>query len=205
MSSDRGNLILVIGTSSSGKTSSCKLLQKYLSDHYLLLGLDTLFGMVNPEWGGGVGGHLRERGFRYVRAGDDLRIEHGDEGQRMLVGMVSAVDAILRAGNNVIYDEMLLSEAHWKLWQPHLKMRHAVVVQLHAEVLILDQRERQRARHDKYLGLARGHIGLNDVTPATVSIDTSQIPPEEVADRVMAVLDHAPVERPSDNSPILRR
>jgi energy-coupling factor transporter ATP-binding protein EcfA2 len=57
-------ILLLIGTSSAGKSTLAKQLQAILPDHYLLFGLDDVFRMVSPRWGGGLAGPFSYHGFR---------------------------------------------------------------------------------------------------------------------------------------------
>lgn len=103
------------GASSAGKTSLGKALQDLLPEPYLLLGLDTCFGMVPDRWAGGPAGPFRHQGFAYVDLPPDgsqpmLAIEYGDIGWRMMAGFRRGVAEIIRAGNPVIVDEMLLAD-----------------------------------------------------------------------------------------------
>lgn len=86
-----GNVVLIVGTSSVGKSSIIAELQDLLTQHYLALGIDTFFQMVAPRWGGGMGGPLSVDGFRYVRDSVDgtpyTRITYGPIGEHILRGM----------------------------------------------------------------------------------------------------------------------
>src|SRR6266508_5317919 len=109
-----GKVILIVGTSSVGKTSTILELQNVLPEHYLSLGLDTFFHKVSPRWGSGMGGPLSVDGFRYVKTTVDhapsISIAYGTVGRRLLYGMHRAVAAIAACGNNVLVDEMLLDQ-----------------------------------------------------------------------------------------------
>src|SRR5438094_33946 len=111
-------VLLLIGTSSAGKSALAKELQAILPDHYLLLGLDDVFRMVSPRWGGGLAGPLSYDGFRYdySGAGPAITIRYGDVGRAVLDGMHHAVAAFAQAGTNVIVDEMLLDRSVLSGW-----------------------------------------------------------------------------------------
>lgn len=181
---NKGSLILVVGTSSAGKTSTCRLLQRKMADHYLLMSTDMFFQMVNPDWGGGAPTPLSDKGFRYERDGARLRIVHGEEGFGILTGIAKAVEAMLNAGNNILYDEMLQSPEHWNLWQPVRAAFRATVIHLHADEKTLLAREGERGRNPDLKGLALGHLALNEIEPADLRIDTGRLSPEEVADKI---------------------
>src|SRR5689334_2117883 len=103
-------IFLVIGTSSAGKSTLAKELQAILPEHFLLLGLDDVFRMVSPRWGGGLAGPLSYEGFRYEHAAAtaSVTIRYGAVGRVILEGMHQAVAAFARTGSNLIVDEMLL-------------------------------------------------------------------------------------------------
>jgi chloramphenicol 3-O phosphotransferase len=154
-----GKVILIVGTSSVGKSSAILELQNRLPEHYLALGIDTFFHMVSPRWGGGLGGPLSVDGFRYVKTTVDhspsIRIVYGDVGRRVLQGMHRAVAALASCGNNVIVDEMLLDRTVLDDWVDALHDVSACVVRLRASLTTLEQREQQRGHP---AGLARGHF-----------------------------------------------
>lgn len=54
-------IILLVGTSSAGKSTLASALQAALPEHFLLFALDDVFRMVSPRWGGGLGGPLTPR------------------------------------------------------------------------------------------------------------------------------------------------
>ncbi|MFT7841783.1 hypothetical protein Q5530_37080 [Saccharothrix sp. BKS2] len=67
------------------------MLQDLLPDPYLLLGLDTCFGMVPARWAGGSDGVYRHLGFAYEQLPDDgghpmPAVRYGDVGRRMTTG-----------------------------------------------------------------------------------------------------------------------
>jgi len=148
-------ILLLVGTSSAGKSTLAKYLQDGLSEHYLLLGLDDIFRMVSGRWGGGLGGPLSVEGFRYDRdvISGTMVIRYGVVGRRVLDGLQRAVAAFARAGNNLIVDEMLLDERTLAGWVRRLTRFQTYLVKVTATVEMLEQRERQRGNES---GLARG-------------------------------------------------
>lgn len=183
---ESGKLILVLGTSSSGKSSTCALLQRRLKQHYLLTGTDKFFEMVNPDWGGGNNGPLSAQGFAYERHGEEVRITYGDEGRRVLVGITEAIRGMLQSGVNVIYDEMLLTEEHWGYWGQVRADFPTLVILLHADSDILLKRERSRGRKPEHTSLALGHISPNSIPNCDLRIDTSNKSLEMVADEILS-------------------
>jgi chloramphenicol 3-O phosphotransferase len=180
-----GKVILIVGTSSVGKTSTVRELQNLLPEHYLALGIDTFFHMVSPRWGGGLGGPLSVDGFRYHKTTVDdiplIRITYGDVGRRVLRGMHRAVAALAACGNNVIVDEMLLDRSVFDDWVDALRDLPVYLVRLRASLAALEQREQQRGNQP---GLARGHYEDNLIDVYDLDLDTTDHPPDVVANTI---------------------
>ncbi|MCG8352172.1 MAG: AAA family ATPase [Chloroflexales bacterium] len=155
-------IMLLVGTSSAGKSTLSKALQAILPEHYLLLGLDDVFRMVSPRWGGGLGGPLSYHGFRYepAPAGPVITIRYGAVGRAVLDGMHYAVAAFAQAGTSVIVDEMLLDRDVLSNWARVLAPCQTYLIKVQAPLATLEEREVQRGNP---LGLARGHYAVNDV------------------------------------------
>ena len=100
-----GRVILLVGTSSAGKSTLARVIQEAADDHFLLQSLDGLFAGVAERWGSG--GDRRDDGFRYGVEGDVQRIVYGPGGRRLLRGFHRAVGAYARSGTNVVVDDML--------------------------------------------------------------------------------------------------
>ncbi len=169
-------IILLVGTSSAGKTTLAKHLQDILPDHYLHFGIDDIFRMVSERWGGGLGDPLSYEGFRYDRtdAPVSVTIRYGAIGQRILEGWHRAMAAFARAGNHLIIDDMLLDDFVLKDWMEQIGPLRPYVVKVTAEMDILEQREIRRGNES---GLARGHYNANDIPYADRIIETSaQLP-----------------------------
>lgn len=142
--------------------------------------------MVNPVWGGGENGPLSEQGFRYERQEQLLQITHGPVGLQILKGMVEAAGAIVRTGNNLIFDDMILSVEHWVLWQSVLEELEVTIVRLDAPAPVLKMREVARGREEKLHGLALGHYLSNKVPLVDLEIDTSEVTIEAAVEKVRA-------------------
>jgi chloramphenicol 3-O phosphotransferase len=173
-------ILLLIGTSSAGKSTLAKELQAILPDHYLLFGLDDVFRMVSPRWGGGLAGPLSYHGFRYDRtpAGTTITIRYGDVGRAVLDGMHHAVAAFAQTGTNVIVDEMLLDIRVLSGWARALAPYQTNLIKVAASLAALEEREVQRGNPR---GLARGHYAVNDIPFFDQLIDTTSKAPKDAA------------------------
>lgn len=83
-------VILLNGISSAGKTTLARAIQDESDVPFVYWGIDTLFGLIPPNWGGGRDGPLSRDGFWYDRTGHDtdghpvLVVRYGEVGYRML-------------------------------------------------------------------------------------------------------------------------
>lgn len=184
-------VLFLNGASSAGKTSLGKVLQDLLSEPHLLLGLDTCFGMVPPRWAGGSNGELRHLGFAYKNLPADdgspvLAVTYGEVGWRIMTGFHCGIAEIVRAGNSVIIDEMLLDEHVRDDWLEVLAPFQKILIGVQCSLDELTRRERQRTNRP---GLARwsadqAHVGMSyDLT-----VDTTRDDPTTCAHRIVAGL-----------------
>ncbi|HET8631315.1 MAG TPA: AAA family ATPase [Thermomicrobiales bacterium] len=162
------SVIFLNGASSAGKTSLGTALQDVLDEPYLLLGLDTCFQTVPARWAGGPRGPYRHLGFEYLELPPEdghpvLGIGYGPIGWRIMAGFHRAVAEIVRSGNPVIVDEMLLDERVRDDWLAVLAPFKPLLVGVHCALDELERRERGRAHRP---GVARWsarrvHAGIN--------------------------------------------
>ena len=193
-----GRVVMLIGTSSAGKTSTATALQGCLDEHHLLTGLDVFFAMIDPRWGG-HGTHTQQ-GFRYDPSGTDesgaviSTISCGPVGRQVLEGTHRAVAALARSGNHVIVDEMLLDDTVLVDWQTALEGLPVYVVQVQAPIDVLVERERRRGQHP---GLARGHLAVNSLACCDIAVDTSLKTADACAADIAAAISHKPEDASS--------
>ena len=143
-----GKIIILNGTSSSGKTSIIRALQEILEEPLLDAGIDRFIWMLpkrylyRPLWDEVLG----------------LATEAGSVGQRLISGMHQTIAALSKTGNHVAVDHVLV-EPEWL--QECTKLFHplpAFLVGIHCPLEVLEQRE--AARKDRTLGQARAQIDL---------------------------------------------
>ncbi len=189
MSEPPGRVVMLVGTSSAGKTTTAAALQGCFDEHHLLVGFDVFMRMVDPRWAGH--GPYTLNGFRYDPSTVDnsgeviSTISCGPVGKRILNGTHRAVAALAWSGNNVIVDEMLLDDTVLADWQTALDGLRVYVVQVQAPVEVLVARERQRKQHT---GLARGHLPMNSLASYDVAVDTFLKTPAECAAVIVAAI-----------------
>lgn len=165
-----GRVILLVGTSSAGKSTLARAIQEAAPEPFLMQSLDGLFGGVAERWGS-RGAH-RADGFRYQSDGDVKRVVHGAAGWRLLRGFHRAVAAFARTGCNVVVDDMLLDEGCLADWAEALDGLPVAFIRLSAPLEELRRRERTRP-HGRVPGLAEGHLALHERLEADLALDTS--------------------------------
>ena len=184
-----GRIILVNGTSSSGKTTIVKALQAALPELWLEMGIDR-FAYALP--GRILGRPTWPQLFQYVRpagrADGQFTIETTALGQRFISGMHATAAALADAGLNVIVDHVLL-EGAWldecaRLWADFDVL--LVGVRCPLDVVL----ERERERKDRTLGQAEAQFAVvHRWGTYDVEVDTSVLTPEEAVALIRRALD----------------
>jgi len=143
-----GKIIILNGTSSSGKTSIVAALQDMLAEPFLDAGIDKFIWMLprrylsRPLWDEVLG----------------LATEAGPVGQRLMSGMHHTIAALSRAGNNVVADHVLV-ERQWLLECSRLFSElPALFVGVCCPLEVVERREAERK--DRTLGQARAQFQL---------------------------------------------
>ncbi len=164
-------LLLILGTSSSGKTTLAKHLQGSLPDYWQRMSLDSFFSGVPSDYGGGANGLLSKRGFAYANKDTDAKIVCGELGHRLLRGMIDGALAIEAQGLNVLFDDMILDRVHADLWNRALPGVHSFAVRLEAPSHVLEQRNQDRSNPPR---LALNHIKENEWVSADLIFNTAE-------------------------------
>lgn len=181
-----GRVIFLNGTSSAGKTTLARAIQDESPTPVVYWGIDTLFGMVPPNWGGGRGGPLSRDGFWYDRTGHAVVIRYGPVGRRMLGSAQIAAAAFARGGDDLVIDELLLGPELMTGWQTALAGLDVVLVKVTCPLDVAERRETGRRNP---AGLARGHFDAvhEHGVPYDLTVDTTTGTPAELARLVIPV------------------
>jgi chloramphenicol 3-O phosphotransferase len=188
----RGRIILINGTSSSGKTTLVRALQAAMPDLWLEMGIDR-FAYALP---GRVNGQLSwQLLFAYVRpdgrTDGPFTIETTALGHRFISGMHATAAALAGSGLNVIVDHVIL-EPEWvaemgRLWAGFDVL--SVGVRCPLDVVL----ERERSREDRTIGQAEAQFDVVHAwTTYDVEVDTSVLTPGEAVGRILAALEALP-------------
>ncbi|MEL7625610.1 MAG: hypothetical protein AAGU15_01970 [Anaerolineaceae bacterium] len=168
-----GKIIILNGTSSSGKTCLLRALQDSLEEPYLEAGIDKFIWML-PE-------RYLERPLWDEILG--LATTAGQAGQTLMTGMHQAIAALSKTGNNVLSDHVLV-EPRWV--QECADLFHdlpAYLIGVRCPLDVLLQRE--RSRKNRTLGQAEAQYHLVHAHCVyDLEVDTSLNTPEECAAQI---------------------
>ena len=182
-------MIVLNGTSSSGKSTLMRALQARLDGAWLGVGIDTVVFALPKRY---LDQPLWSEVFRYVDpepgAEAPFRIETGDLGQQLVGGLHRTIASLADAGLSVIVDHVLLDPA----WVGDLAGRLAghevlfVGVRCPREVVV----ERERARRDRTIGQAAAQVDVvHRAGGYDLEVDTSVLSPEAAAEVIARVVE----------------
>jgi chloramphenicol 3-O phosphotransferase len=172
-----GRAIVLNGTSSAGKTSLARAVQDRLDGWWLLLGIDTLITAMPWRMFGTPDGHTINADGS-IEIGPGWRLAH-DRWR-------SSLGALVRAGANVILDEVFLEGAEDQArWRQTLDGLAVTWVGVQCDVEVAAARE--AARGDRVPHIARFQAAVvHEGVDYDVVVDTTVRSPEELADVVIA-------------------
>lgn len=143
MSLKYGKILIINGTSSSGKTSIVKALQDILEEPYMEAGIDKFIWMLphryldRPLWDDVLG----------------LAKQAGEFGHQLVIGMHRTAEVLSKTGINVIIDHVLVEETWWQDCVDRFNKLPAYLIGVRCPLEILEGRE--KARKNRTLGQAR--------------------------------------------------
>lgn len=183
------DVILLNGTTSSGKTSIAHRLQELLDEPHLYVPIDVFQGMLPRRWL--LHGERAAEGYEWrdvpEQDGGGVRLNIGPAGERVAAGALAAMVALVRAGNKVIADYPLLRPSWLRAVVEAFEGIETLFVGVRCPLELAEERE--RVRGDRVVGLARTQYdvlhrhGLYDL-----ELDTSCAGIDECAAQILARL-----------------
>lgn len=173
-----GRVIVLNGTSSSGKSSLGRALQARLPDHWMLLGIDSFITSLPLRLYGTAEGHdIREDGS--ITTGPTWRYLHSHWREAV---------ATLAAGADVILDEVFLEGGvDQERWSRALEGLDVTYVAVRCDPEVADERERSRG--DRGEGQARWQRGrVHAGVTYDLEIDTTTLSSAAAADELAVAL-----------------
>ena len=151
----RTRIIILNGVGSAGKGSIAKALQEIASQPFLHVEMDAFLAML-PE---ACFAHPDGMIFETVEKEGSTRVDitTGPIAERLLRGMRRAVAALAAEGNDMIVDDVMVDN-ELADYRNLLSAYDLSVVGVHASLEVLEERE--RARSDRMIGLARGQFDI---------------------------------------------
>ena len=184
-----GKIIVLNGTSSSGKSSIAKELQAVLSEPYLHLGIDTFIAMLPSRYFGEQ--PPADEGFWLVKGQSETHIRTGPVGHRLVRGMYRSLAVLAATGNNLIVDHVVLDRQGLADLVEAVGEFPVLFVGVRCPLEVLIQRE--RGRTDRVVGMAQAQYPLvHRDCIYDLEIDTSVDGPAEAA---------LPIKRRQENGP----
>lgn len=174
-------IIILNGTTSVGKSSTARALQKLLPEPYLHVQLDAFLAMLPPAMMDHPDGIV----FKDETSGGvpAITLEMGPVMDRLLRGSRSAVAALAAEGNNLIVDDIMLRPEDAQYYRNRLAEYDFAFVGLFAPLTVLEQREKDRG--DRHPGLARWQYErIHKGMAYAVEVDTASMTPSEVATHI---------------------
>tara|TARA_Y100000034_G_C6861889_1_gene392383 strand:- start:326 stop:817 length:492 start_codon:yes stop_codon:yes gene_type:complete len=153
-------IIILKGTSSSGKTSIAKALQKQLDEAYLHFQMDAFWDMVPEDM------EANSQNFPKLR-----------------YAVIDSAKSLAENGHNLIMDITLMPDSVIGLMNA-LKGHYVFSVGVHCDLEILKKRERQRG--DRKIGLAESQYEtIHDGVNYDFEINTSKLDAKTVATSIV--------------------
>ena len=145
-----GRVIILNGTSSSGKTTLARELQLQSSEVYLLCALDAFWDMTPRQVPAG------SVNFPYMK-----------------LAIARSVRALAETGHNVIVDIVFCGQKTFNEFSSELAGIHLTFVKVECPLSVLEARE--SARGDRAIGLAKSQLGsVHQGVVYDVTIDTDE-------------------------------
>jgi chloramphenicol 3-O phosphotransferase len=186
-----GNIILLNGTSSSGKTTLAKALQGVMSQPYFHIGFD-LFQQTFPPgfitYSDGMNPPAADGWLAIFREDTFTELHIGPAGHRLETGIYRAIAGFASAGNDLIVDAVIYTP---ETLRAVIQAFHTVPVLFVGVRCPLEVAERREiARGDRAIGGARtfnDHVHAHGVYD--LEVDTSLASPEECALAIKEAID----------------
>lgn len=180
-------IILLNGSSSSGKTTLAQALQQQLPDPYQHVALDQFRDGLAGRYRGlnSPGGTPGSQGLNIMPTARDQQpvteIRFGAVGERMLAGMRRAIAAFAECGNNVIVDDLLFEPSYLRDYQKVFAGFRVYFVGVRCDLATVNERESKRV--GRFPGTATSHfesIHAHGVA-YDIEVDTAVLTPAECA------------------------
>lgn len=175
-----GKIIILNGTSSSGKTSIVRAFQTLSTEPWLDMGIDKFIWMLPkryldiPLW-------HEVYWYKYAKDGKTIQeIHSGPLGDRLFSGMHHAIRDLALSGLNVIADHILLEKKWVDECAELFRDLTAYLIGVRCSLEVVEERE--RSRKDRTLGQAKAQfLAVHHYCKYDLQVDTSILTAEMCA------------------------
>jgi chloramphenicol 3-O phosphotransferase len=177
-------IVLLNGTSSSGKTTLAKALQRALAEPYLRLGIDTVVFALPGRWLEAPRWH---EVFVYRGADPELEITAGPLGDKLVTALHRMVAAAAAVGWGVLVDHVLL-DRRW-VADAAAVLGGYQLLSVGVRCPLAEVVRRERERRDRTLGQARAQFDVvHTHARYDVEVDTSAADPDACAAQIISAM-----------------
>jgi chloramphenicol 3-O phosphotransferase len=175
-----GNVILLNGCSSAGKTTLALELQKLSEEHFQYIALDQFRDGLPPSLRG-LNSPEQDPGYRGLNVVPEIKdgklvtsIKFGDYGEKVLKVMRRTVSQLARAGCSVVVDDILFEKKYLIDYANVLEPNTSWFVAVKCDLDIVRAREAQRA--GRFPGTADSHYDSihEHGVPYDIEVNTSR-------------------------------
>lgn len=178
-------IILLNGSTSAGKSTLARALQRRLEPQLVVTSLDAfVFGQLPPAW------HDNPHGIYFSKSGDGaVSVNLGPGGRAMVRAFHRTAAVLADCGLTVIVDDVLFEP--WLLpdWLEATIGREVYFVGVHCELAEAERRE--IARGDRQPGQVRSQFDqVHAHADYDFTVDTTRTEPRVCAQQILAALEH---------------
>ena len=192
-----GKIILLNGSSSSGKTTIARMLQQLYRQPYQHIALDQFRDGMSDRYRGlnSPAGDTGARGLNVVPVERDgqrmAEIRFGDVAQRVLRSMHRSIAVFARGGNHVIVDDLMFEKSFLLDYLDVLKGLRVTFVGIRCDLAVVNARE--ATRPGRFPGTAASHFhSVHAHCIYDVEVDTTDSTPRRCARQIMRAAEATP-------------
>jgi chloramphenicol 3-O phosphotransferase len=175
--------VILNGASSAGKTTLATAFRDQrasVGDFWFLIGIDDFLAKLPAEWksAGEDRGAFAAAGIRFETTPHGVSVRVGNVGRQLLRAYQAVVGALARSALNVMVDEVVIDKTSWDDWADALGGLDVVWIGVRCASEVAE--ERNRARGDRFAGLAREQtVTVHRHAVYEFEIDTTTATPAE--------------------------
>ena len=193
-----GNVILLNGCSSAGKTTLALELQKLSKEHYQYIALDQFRDGLPPALRG-LNSPKEDPGYRGLNVVPEIKngqpvtsVKFGDYGEEVLKVMRRTVSQLARAGCSIVVDDILFEKKYLLHYAKVLEPNTSWLVAVKCDIDIVRARETKRA--GRFPGTADSHFdSIHDHgVEYDIEVNTSKKSPADLAKQIITGMKATP-------------